>query len=105
MFGCFRPLKHTCSVLGFIHTIILRYRQFGFGAFEIGIMLLTHADRLQNYDDLWIDCAGDEYSFEADGRFPLAPIFRFRGGVLGFDTRVVAYAHDHYGSSSGFSPQ
>ena len=79
--------------------------QFGFGAFENGIMLLTHPDRLKNYDDLWIDCAGDEYSYEAGGQFPGAPLFRFRVGALGFDSRDVARPGDCYGSSSGFSSQ
>jgi hypothetical protein len=26
----------------------------GLGAFAIGIMLLTHPERLKHYDDLWI---------------------------------------------------
>lgn len=79
--------------------------QFGFGAFENGIMLLTHADRLRHYDDLWIDCAGDEYSYEADGQFPDAPIFYFFDGDLKFDTDGVAGPSGYCGSSSGFSSQ
>lgn len=79
--------------------------QFGFGAFENGIMLLTHPDRLKNYDDLWIDCAGDEYSYGADGQFAVAPIFFFSDGALEFDADVVARVDDLYGSSSGFSSQ
>lgn len=79
--------------------------QFGFGAFEVGIMLLTHANRLRHYDDLWIDCAGDEYSPEADGRFPYAPLFSFLGGGLGFGAGGVAGVDDNFGSSSGFSSQ
>lgn len=79
--------------------------QFGFGAFEVGIMLLTHADRLQNYDDLWIDCAGDEYSYEADGQFPGAPLFLFVDGALKFGALDVVHADGDCGSSSGFSSQ
>ncbi len=79
--------------------------QFGFGAFENGIMLLMHRDRLQHLDDLWIDCAGDEYSYEASGQFPRAPIFRFGGGVLEFDTNDIADVSGICGSSSGFSSQ
>jgi len=79
--------------------------EFGLGAFEMGIMLLTHTNRLQNLNDLWIDCAGDEYSYEADGQFLGAPFFDFNDGELGFDTVHVAYSNDNFGSVSGFSPQ
>ncbi len=54
--------------------------EFGLGAFAIGIMLLTHSERLMNYDDLWIDCAGDEYAPDADGDFSGAPFFKFSDG-------------------------
>jgi hypothetical protein len=79
--------------------------QFGLGAFAIGIMLLTHPERLQNYDDLYIDCAGDEFSPEADGDFSEAPDFNFRGGRVKFGTFWVSYTVDSYGSASGFVPQ
>lgn len=79
--------------------------EFGLGAFEIGIMLLTHAIRLQHFDDLWIDCPGDEYSPDADGQFDGAPYFYFHDGKLEFDTNQVDDARGYYGSASGFSPQ
>lgn len=79
--------------------------EFALGAFAIGIMLLTTPVRLQHYDDLWIDCAGDEFSDEADGQFESAPYFRFSGGGVGFDTHWIGSADEIYGSVSGFSPQ
>jgi len=79
--------------------------QFGFGAFENGIMILTHPDRLKKYGDLWLDCAGDEYSHEAVGQFPSAPLFVFLDGNLRLDTRDIARPYGHCGSSSGFSLQ
>jgi len=84
---------------------IMGGKEFGFGAFEIGIMLLTHQDRLLNLNDLWIDCAGDEYSPGAGGRFGGAPYFYFRGGRLEFDAHWVGDADGRYGSASAFSPQ
>jgi hypothetical protein len=83
---------------------ILLGNEFGLGAFAIGIMLLTHPERLAHYDDLWIDCAGDEFAPDADGEFWHAPLFSFRGDGLKFNTRAVSYAHEHYGSVSGFLP-
>lgn len=80
--------------------------EFGLGAFAVGIMILTHAERLQHYDDLWIDCAGDEWSCEADGVFDRAPVFLFffRDGGVRFGSRRVDFARDHGGSASGFLP-
>lgn len=79
--------------------------EFGLGAFEIACMILTHQDRLANYDDLWIDCAGDEYAPDADGRFSRAPYFYFSDGEVWFGTCYVDDASEHYGSASAFLPQ
>lgn len=79
--------------------------EFGLGAFEIGCMILTHPERLQNFDDLWIDCAGNEYAPDADGDFSIAPYFDFSDGQVEFDTSWFDIAHDYYGSASGFLPQ
>ena len=34
----------------------MRKPEFGVGEVTVGIMLLTHENRLKNLDDLWIDC-------------------------------------------------
>lgn len=79
--------------------------EFGLGAFAIGIMILTHADRLQNVDDLWLDCAGDEFAPDADGDFSDAPYFGFDVGGVEFGTQWTVNASDYYGSVSAFIPQ
>jgi hypothetical protein len=76
------------------------------GAYEIGIMLLTHPDRLTKWEDLWIDCAGDEYNWPvSDVRFDRAPVFRFSDGRVRFGARHVGSAGDGCGAASGFFPQ
>ena len=86
--------------------VMLDQSQFGLGSFVTGIMLLTHPERLQHYDDFWIDCAGDEYDDPAaDARFDHAPCFEFGGGRVKFGARYVGDAHDYYGSASGFLSQ
>lgn len=80
-------------------------REFGLGAFGIGIMILTHPERLQHYDDLWIDCAGDEYAPDADGAFSNAPCFDFDDGRLGFFANWVDDPDERCGSASAFAPQ
>ncbi len=80
---------------------IMNAQEFGLGAFAIRIMLLTHPERLQHYDDLYIDCAGDEYSLDADGDFPRAPLFGFGNGRVGFSADWVRDAGSGCGSASG----
>jgi hypothetical protein len=67
-------------------------------------MLLTHPERLNHYDDLWIDCAGDEFAPAADGRFWGAPLFHFYDDELKFSAYGVSRADEFYGSVSGFLP-
>lgn len=80
--------------------------EFGLGAFAIGIMILTHQERLMNYNDLWIDCSGDEFDDpDADVRFDLAPCFDFSDGGVEFGAYWFGYASGHCGSASAFVPQ
>lgn len=80
--------------------------EFGLGAFAAGIMLLTHPERLKHHDDLWIDCAGDEYDDPDDNdRFSRAPCFYFRVGRIEFNARWVGNAGNRCGSASGFMPE
>ena len=82
------------------------FNEFGLGAFAVGIMILTHPKRLEHYDDLWIDCAGDEFDdTDSDTRFVRAPYFSFGGGKVKFDTLYVGLAHGNFGSASGLVPQ
>lgn len=83
---------------------VMPSREFGLGAFAAGVMLLTNPERLQHYDDLWIDCAGDEYSPDGDGNFESAPYLGFYGGWTKFDAGFLDDANDRYGSASGFLP-
>jgi hypothetical protein len=77
--------------------------EFGLGAFAVGIMILTHPERLMHFDDLWIDCAGDEFDDpDSDGRFGRALCFYFDDSEVELDTCPVADAYELYGSVSGF---
>lgn len=79
--------------------------EFCLGAFAVGCMLLTHPEREVRWEQLHIDCAGDEYAPDGDGQFVDAPIFRFIVGRLEFDTYRFGRAIGSYGSASGFAPQ
>ena len=84
---------------------VFSQNEIGLGAFAVGIMILTHAERLQNVDDLWIDCAGDEFHDpqNSDAPFGLAPCFYFNGGQLRFGTEWSDDAIGNFGSASGWS--
>jgi hypothetical protein len=85
---------------------VMNTNECGLGAFAIGIMILTHPNRLQHYDDLWIDCAGDEFDHpDSAVRFDRAPFFRFGGGQVKFDDDWVDHAYEYCGSVSAFVPQ
>jgi len=76
--------------------------EFALGTFEISCMLLTHPKRLQNENDLWIDCAGDEFTTAANGTFNYAPHFRYPFGRLVFDAFDDTNIYPYYGSPSVF---
>jgi len=84
---------------------VMSASEFGLGAFATGIMLLTHSERLQHHDDLWIDCAGDECESGANDDFYRAPYFYFDGGKVGFGSYWISYPDAYCGSVSGFVPQ
>lgn len=75
------------------------------GIYEVLIILLTHPERLSDYNDLWIDCPGDEYSPDGDGSFSRAPGVRFDGGQVGAVAGGLGIAGVFFGSASGFVPQ
>lgn len=80
--------------------------EFGLGAFAIGIMLLTHLEREVQWEQLHIDCAGDEFAPGGDGQFDKAPFFYFfDDGRLKFGARVLDDASDYYGAGSAFLSQ
>ncbi|MBU2545002.1 hypothetical protein KKC65_00905, partial [Patescibacteria group bacterium] len=93
----------TCSVRRVRKKFVVS--EFGINSKDTGTMILTNENRLQHYDDLWIDCAGDEYAPDADDGFSHAPYFVFRGGEVEFGTGGIGDPSAHYGSVSGFVPQ
>jgi len=79
--------------------------EFGLGSFAIGCMLLTHPEREQVWEQLHIDCGGDEFAPDGDGEFVNAPSFRWVDGLLHFSTRWTSPTYKQFGSASGFLRQ
>ena len=81
---------------------VVQVNEHGLGAFAVGIMLLTHPERLMHYDDLYIDCAGDEYAPDGDGLISQVPVFHFAFDRVGFDAGWFDNVHNRFGSVSAF---
>lgn len=79
--------------------------EFGLGAWEVGCMLLTHPERLAHADDLWINCAGDEWQWTGEYDWSNAPFFYFHDGKLKFAVEQNDRATPSYGPATGFVPQ
>lgn len=79
--------------------------EIGLGAYEVLTILLISPEILQKYEDLLLDCPGDEFDYAVSHvRFGHAACLRFRGG-LEFGTGGVSRAGESFGSVSGFVPQ
>ena len=79
--------------------------EFGLGSFAVACMLLTHPEREQVWEQLHIDCGGDEFSPDGGGGFVNAPYFDWNDGKLHFDTYWTDAASERFGSASGFLRQ
>jgi hypothetical protein len=84
---------------------VFQTNEFGLGAFAVAIMILTHPERFTKYEDLCVDCSGDEYAPGAVGGFSGAPYFFWYVGKLRFDTLWASDVYDLFGSVSGFGSQ
>jgi hypothetical protein len=84
---------------------VIRGSEFLLDAYEVLQMVLTHENRLQHCDDLWIDLPGSEYSSDADGVFECALCVEFLGDGLKFGCHNADIASDFFGPVSGFLPQ
>lgn len=82
---------------------IMNASEFGLGAFAVGIMILTHPERLHGHDDLWINCAGDEYN-PISKNLLCAPCFTISSGSksICFSAHEINCARDCCGSASAF---
>ncbi len=78
--------------------------EFGLGSLAVGSIVLTHPERLVRWEELDMDCSGDEFSPEADGVFSKSPDFCFGGALVEFGALFVDRPVDYFGSVSGFLP-
>lgn len=101
-FGYLHKGQSPCRVLELIkiNNDNSKVKEFPLGLYAVGMMLLTHFDRLNNRDDLlWIDCLGDRITTENNSL--LYPCIMRNGGRIIVNARAN-HASDDYGSATGF---
>jgi len=79
--------------------------EFGLGSLAVGSIVLTHPERLVRWEELDMDCSGDEFAPGADGDFSNAPLFYFNDGKVQFNAHWCDRAYELYGSASAFLSQ
>ena len=77
-------------------------REFGLGPLEVVSLLLTHPDRLSDYDHLGIDCPGCAYAPEAESEHSHSLYFIWDGGGLYLDCSSADANAPGFGSASAF---
>lgn len=80
----------------------LDQEQLPLGGAHVACLLLVMPERLTAYEQLWIDCPGDEHNWYADGRWSRCLYFRFDFGQLGLTAHGADYADDGCGSVVAF---
>lgn len=80
----------------------LDQEQLPLGGVHVACLLLTMPERLTDYEQLWIDCPGDEYNWSAGGRWSDCLDLRFDDGQLGLDAGVAGCASGGCGAVVAF---
>lgn len=81
---------------------MLRGHEFGLGPFEVASLLLTHPERLSDYEHLGIDCPGCTYAPDADAQHSHAICFIWDSDAVYLDCGHVEANAPGFGAASGF---
>jgi len=79
-----------------------RADEFGLGIFATVCLLLVHPKRLQRWEQLHWDCAGDDHDWSAAGEWSRCPCLSFFGDEVELRARRVARVLRRFGSASAF---
>ena len=94
--------KHTGKSVQDVRNSLNDGKEWLLPAYCVGWMLFTNPHRLTAWEDLAIDCAGDEYSYGADDEFGYCLYFNWYEDEVHVDGSWVEYARESFGSASAF---
>lgn len=77
-------------------------KEFPFGAFEVGCMILTHLNRFAHGNELDVDCPGDIFQEDKEGSLLCCPNYFTSVKKIGFTMGSAEEHQDSYGSVTGF---
>lgn len=98
-------MRHRGRSVRRVRELIGNSSEFGLGSFAVVCMTLAHPEQFIRWEQLHVDCAGDEYAPDADGVFSCAPLFFWSDGEVRFSAYWVDSPSSGPGSASGFLPQ
>jgi hypothetical protein len=78
--------------------------EFGLTSLAVGSIIVTHPER-DHWEELYIDCAGDEIAPVANGDFSSMPFFCCYSISVVFGVGQCNNVADPFGSASGFLPE
>jgi len=81
-----------------------RADEFGLGIFATVCLLLVHPKRLQRWEQLHWDCAGDDYDWHAAGGWTRCPSLYFYDDEVKLNAYGVGHVLRYFGPASGFLP-
>lgn len=76
--------------------------EFSLGLFEIGIMILTHPERLKRNEDLFIICGGDCYHSRYKGASMRVPVLTCENESVFLDEYWNNNAYEYCGAATAF---
>lgn len=85
--------------------VVFGAKEFGLDSFVVGCIILTHPERLNDPNVLWIDCAGSERAPRAGDAFAGVSYWSFDDGRLEFSSDRISPPNGDYGSASGVRPE
>ena len=82
---------------------VFLFNEFGLGALAVGSMILAHPERLVCWEQLHLECPGDEYDY-GGGRWADLFFFNWVQDRITMHTAWSVDANQNYGSVTGFIP-
>ncbi len=84
--------------------VVMRGSEFPLDAYEVLQMVLTHENRIRNYQDLWINLPGGEFRPKATLEFDHSMYIGYSSGAIFFGNYTSDDPASFCGSASGYLP-